>query len=114
MLREPFERLPGEIEPVEREILPLERHDDAQALCVVIEPAETLHEPIERPLARMSERWMPEVVRQRQGLRQIFVEAKLARHRTRDLRHLEAVRQPRPEVVALVIDEYLRLMNQAP
>ena len=38
--------------------------------------------------------------------------SRVFRHGTGDLRHLEAVREPRPVVIALVIDEDLRLVGQ--
>ena len=68
---------------------------------------------VERPLAGMAERRMAEVVRQRQRLGQILVETQLARHRAGDLRHLEGVRQPGAVVIALVIQEHLRLVREA-
>ena len=39
VLDQPFQRLPGEIEPVEGGVAPLERGDDAQRLGVVVEAA---------------------------------------------------------------------------
>ncbi len=76
-------------------------------------PPKACHGAVERALACMTERRMAEVVRQRQRLGQILVEAQLPRHRARDLSHLEAVRQARPVVIALVVDEHLRLVDQA-
>src|SRR6202012_2507339 len=45
---------------------------------------------------------------------EILVEPKRAADRARDLRHLERMRQSRPVVIALVIDEDLRLVLQPP
>ena len=75
-------------------------------------PPNALHRLIERALAGMPERRVAEIVRERDRLGEILVEAQLARDRARDLRHLERVRQPRAVVIALVEDEHLRLVGQ--
>src|SRR6185437_6090259 len=62
----------------------------------------------------MAERRVADVVRQRQRLGEVLVEAQAARDGARDLRHFEAMRQPGAVVVALVIDEDLGLVLQAP
>ena len=62
----------------------------------------------------MAKRRVSEIVRQRQGLRQIFVEAEGAGDRAGDLRDFEAVGQAGPVMVALVIDEDLCLVLEAP
>src|SRR3546814_7983890 len=51
---------------------------------------------------------------ERDGFRQILVEAERATDRAGDLRHLDAVREPRPVIVALMLDEDLRLVLEAP
>src|SRR5262249_52342795 len=55
-----------------------------------------------------------EVVAEAQALHQLLVEPQRPRHRAPDLRRLEAVREPRAVVVALVVDEDLRLVLEAP
>ena len=114
VLGEAFQRLPREIEAVELRVLALQRRDDAQALRVVVEAAEGLHRPVERALAGVPERRVAEIVGERDGFGQILIKAQLARHGARDLRHLQRVRQPRAVVIALVEDEDLRLVGQAP
>ena len=89
------------------------RHD-AQALRVVVEAANGLHRLVQRVLAGVAEGRVAEVVGQRDGLDQVFVQVERAGQRARDLRHLQAVRQPRAVMVALVIDEDLRLMDEPP
>ena len=56
---------------------------------------------------------MAEVVRQRQRLGQVFVEAEDAADRAGDLRDLDAVGQARAVVIALMVDEHLGLVLQA-
>jgi hypothetical protein len=55
-----------------------------------------------------------EVVRQRDRLAQVFVQAEAACQRARHLRHLQRVRHPRAKQIALVVEEDLRLVDQAP
>ena len=55
---------------------------------------------------------MAEVVSERQGLREIFVETERAAYGSCDLRHFQAVGQPGSVVIALVIDKNLRLVGQ--
>ena len=61
----------------------------------------------------MAERRVAEIVRQRQRLGQILVERQRAGDAARDLRHFEAVGEPRAVMIALVIDEDLGLVLQA-
>jgi hypothetical protein len=61
----------------------------------------------------MAEGRVAEVVRQRDGFHQVFVQAQRPRDRTRQLRHFDRVREPRAEQVALVVQEHLGLVDQA-
>ena len=71
--------------------------DHAQALLVVREmPRDLLH----NRLARVPERRVPDIVPERDRLRQILVQQQPARNRARDLCHLEAVRHACAVVVA--------------
>ena len=112
VLDQAFQRFPGEIEPVEGGIAALQLGDDAQRLRVVIEAAEAAERLVERALAGMAERRMAEIVRQRQRLGEVLVAAERARQRAGDLRDFERMGEPRAVVVALVIDEHLRLVRQ--
>jgi propanediol dehydratase large subunit len=84
----------------------------AQALRIMVEAANRPHRLVQRVLAGMAERRVAEVVGQRNGLHQVLVERKRARKRPCDLRHLQAMRQPRAVMVALVINKNLRLMDE--
>ena len=112
MLDQALERLPGEVEPIEAGIFPLKLGDHAQGLGVVVETALLRHGAVERPLAGMAERRMAEVVGKRKRLGQILIDMKRARHGAGDLRHFEAMGEPRPVMIALVIDEDLGLVGQ--
>ena len=60
----------------------------------------------------MAKRRMAEIVRQRQRLGEVLVEAERARERAGDLRDFERMGEPGAVMVALVIDEHLRLVRQ--
>jgi hypothetical protein len=62
----------------------------------------------------MTEWRMTEIVCERQGLRQVLIEAKRARKRAGNLDDFQSVRQPRSEMIAFVIDEDLRLVGKPP
>src|SRR5262249_29949775 len=114
VLARAFERLPGEVEPVELGVALLELGEDAQRLGVVIEAAVGLHRRVQRLLAGMAERRVAEIVRQRHGLAEVFVESQRAADAAGDLRHLDRMGEPRAVVIALVIDEDLGLVLQPP
>ncbi len=62
----------------------------------------------------MPERRMTQIVRQRYGLDQIFIELQSAGDGATQLRHLKRVRHPRAKEIAFMVQEHLRLVNQAP
>ncbi len=113
VLGKAFERLPGEVEPIEVAVLAFQLRHDPHTLCVVIETAVIRHRGVERAFAGMAEWRVAEIVGQRQRLGQILVQPQLARDGARDLRHFQTVRQPCAVVIALVVDEDLRLVGQA-
>src|SRR3954453_5028772 len=78
------------------------------------EPTIGKHLVIERLLAGMTERRVAEIMRQRQRLGEVLVEAESARDGAGDLRDFDTVGQPRAVMVALVIDEDLSLVLEAP
>ena len=102
VLDQAFERFPGQVEPVEGRIAPLEPGDHAEALGIVVEAAAPGHRRIERPLAGMPEGRMAEIVSERQRLGQVLVEAEGAGQRPGDLGNLDRMGQPRAVVVAFV------------
>jgi len=91
----------------------LEPRDDLQGLRVVVEAAEVRHAFGQRILARVPEGRVAEIVHQGDRLGQILVQAQRARHRARDLRHLDRVGQPRAVVVSFMLDEDLGLVLEA-
>ena len=112
VLDQAFERFPGQVEPVEIGIAPLQRRHDVQRLRVVVEAAEAGEAAVERALAGMAERRMAEVVAERGGLGQVLVEAERAGERAGDLGDLQRVRQAGAEMIALVEHEHLGLVGE--
>ncbi len=102
----------GQIQAVEFRVVLLEFVDHAQRLQVVFETAEIHHAIVERILARVAERRMPEIVGEADGLGQFLVQPQRARNRARNLRDFERMRQPGPVQIAFVIDEHLGLVDQ--
>ena len=80
----------------------------------MVEAAAVLEAAVERALAGMPERRMAEIVRERRRLGQVLVEPERARQRARDLRDLQRMGEPGAVMVALVKDEDLRLVAEAP
>ncbi len=113
VLHQPFVCLEAEIQPVEERIAALKFAHDTQALGIVVEPLVGRERFIERAFAGVAERRMTEIVGERQGLREVFVEPERAGNRAGDLRDLQGVDEPRAEVVVPVLDEDLRLVLQA-
>jgi hypothetical protein len=88
-------------------------HDPQGVLEVAEAAPEALAQAaVEDRLADVPERRVAEVVPEADRLREVLVERQRPRHRARDLRDLERVRQPRAEVVALGRDEDLRLVHE--
>ena len=110
VLGEPLERLPCQVQPVEADIVALQRGDDADRLGVVVESAMMGHARLERVLPGVAEGGVAEIMGERHRLGQFLIEAQRARDGARHLRHLERMGQARPEQVALALDEDLGLL----
>src|SRR5262249_8003871 len=113
MLEDAFPRLEAQVQSVEQCVTLLQHIDHAQRLQVVLEAAMGSHAFVECILAGMSERGVPQIVRQSDCLREILVQAQSARDGASYLCYFQAVRQARAKVVAFVIDENLGLVLQA-
>ncbi len=114
VLGHPFQALPGQVDPVELGIAALQLRQDAKSLLVVVEAGEIGHGGGERVLAGMAEGRVAEVVGEGHRLGKVLIEPEGAGDRAGDLRHLDAVGQPRAIVVAFVEDEDLSLVFQPP
>ena len=117
VLENALARFEAQVEAVPGGVALLQMVHDAQALQVVLEAAPVLpgraHAVVERVLAGVAERGVAQVVRQRDGLDQVFVERQGSGDRPPQLRHLQRMRQAGAEQVALVVEKDLRLVDQA-
>ena len=117
VLQHPFARLETEVQPVVCGIALFQFVHNAKALQVVLEAVAvrlvTLEAFVERVLPSVAEGCVTQVVGQRDGFDQVFVEAQRAGDRAAELRNFERVRQPRAEQVALVVQEHLGLVDEA-
>jgi len=112
VLDQALEGFPREVQPVEKGIAALEPRDDAKRLGIVVEPAMGLHEAIEFALAGMAEGRVAEIMGKRQGLGQILIEPERSCDRARHLGDLKRMAEPRPVVIAIVVNEYLGFVLQ--
>ena len=113
VLEDAVANLPREVQPTP---VAFELLDHAQRMLVVPEPALTAlaEKLVERLLAGVPERRMAEIVAEPDRLDEVLVQPQRTPDAARDAGRLERVREPRAEVVALGIDEHLRLEPQPP
>ena len=79
MLKYTFAGLEHQIQTVKRAITLLELFDDTKTLKIVFETTIRFHASIQRILSGMTERRMPQIVRQRNGLDQVFIQLQVTR-----------------------------------
>ena len=99
---------PGEVQTF---AIFFEHFDDTHALFVVAETARQTC--TQRVFAGVPERGMPEVMAERNGLRQVLVQVQASRDRPRHLHHLHGVCQARAVVIADRRNKDLCLMFQS-
>jgi hypothetical protein len=114
MFDDPFADTEREIESRKGDIALLEHSDNAKRVQVVIE-AQTMpaHGFVEGPLTRVAERWMADVVDQRKGLGEIFIQAERASDGAGKLHHFDSVGEAAPVVVRVAMRKYLSLPGKA-
>ena len=87
-----LQHLESQIEPGEIRIRMFQQLDHAQALAVVLKASVLPHAFRQHLLARMPKGRMPEIMRQRDRLRQILVQRQRPRDRAADRGHFNCVR----------------------
>jgi len=92
---------PGQVQAGKLRMPDLQHLDAAQALDVVVEAAFVFHQRIEGLFAEMAKGAVPQVMRQRDGLREVLVGPQGPRQGAADRRHFDG-------------DEDLRFVFQAP
>ena len=114
MLDDPFAHAEGEIQAAKGGITNFEIFDDAQSVQVVIEAQAKLpHGFVQRPLAGMTEGWVPDVVHQRQRFRHVLVQLQRTGDGACDLRHFHGVGEPAAKVIGVAVGEDLGFSRQA-
>src|SRR5690606_6089794 len=92
--------------------------NDSKKLQIMLKTAgrrcQLAHAGIEHVLACVPERSMAQVMRQRDGLGEVFMQTQVAGQRTGNLRDLYAVCQPCAEQITFVIDENLGFVLKQP
>src|SRR5260363_211754 len=112
MFQNTFARFKAKIESVKTAVPLFEFIDHHQTLQIVFKAAVFAHACVERVLPGMAERRMTEIVRERNRFDERFIPAQIARDRTRNLRHYQAMREPGPEQISFIIDKNLRFVFQ--
>ncbi len=113
MLDEPLQRFPRQVEPVEGGITLFELGDDAQRLGIMIEAAVRQHQRVEHVFAGMAEGRVAEVMRERQRLGEVVIEAERPGDGAGDLANFDRMGQTGAIMIALMRHEDLRLMGEA-
>ena len=114
MLEDTFPGFERQIYARKPRIFFLQFIDDAQRLEVVFKPTVRLHTTIQAVLTGVSERRVTEIMGQTNCLGESLIQAQFHSDRTTDLRDFEGMGQTRTVMIALVIDEHLGLVHEAP
>jgi hypothetical protein len=114
VLNQSLKSFPCKVEAIKIGIFPFQLGDDAKRLCVVIEAAKGGHELVELTLTGMAKRRVAEIMGQGQGFGEIFIETQRACSGPPNLGNFDGMGKPGPVVIALVINENLGLVLQAP
>jgi len=114
VLDDPLTHLPSQVEAAESGVALLELFHDAQAVRVVVKAASPGHQRVEHHLAGVAKGGVAQVVGHGDGLDQILVKHQRAGDGAGDLGDLQGVGEPRTVMVALIVDEHLRLVLQTP
>ena len=114
VLLQTLAHFPREIQAGKARVFLLDEFDDAEALAVVLEAAVVAHQAVQQLLAAVAERRMPEVVGERDGFGEVFIQPQRAGDGAADGRHLDGVGQARAEVVAGAVEKDLRLVLEPP
>ena len=117
VLQDTLARLERQVQTVKARVTFLQRIDDAKALHVVLKTSaggvECSQADMQCVLASVAEWRVAQVMRQGDGLNQIFVEIQTAGDGPAELRHLKRMRQPGAKQIALMIQKDLGFINKA-
>ena len=112
MFDQTFADFPRQVQAGEIRVFLLQFLDDAETLPVMLETAVGFHQAIQHGFALVTKGRMAEIVRQRNRLRQVPVQAQGAGEVARDGGDLDRVGQPGAEMIAGAVEKDLRLVFQ--
>ena len=99
-----------EVEAVEIGIAMFELGHQPQRMGIVVEAADVRGHRVQRFLAGMAEGRVAQIMGQRHGLGQIFVDRQGARQAAGELRHFQRMGQPGAVIIAFMLHEDLGLV----
>jgi hypothetical protein len=110
MLGQTFADFPGQIQAGKIRIFLFQFLDNAKAVPVVLETTMPFHQAREHRFARVPERRMTEVVRERNSLGQTLVQPQRAGDVARDGGDFNGVRKARAQMIAGAVEKNLRFV----
>ena len=105
-----FQSFPCQVEPVKIRIMTLKVGYNPQRLRIMINPAEGLHQNIERVFACVAKRGMTKIMSQRDRFGQFGIKPQNTRNCAGHLGHLDGMGQAGSKIIPLMFDENLRLV----
>ena len=114
MLLDAFTDIPSQVEAGTRGIFFFEDFDDPEALCVMIEAPLSLHEAVQFLLSGVTAGGVPEIMGQRDGFCEIFIETKGPGEGAADGGDLDGVGEARAVMVPGAIEEDLGFPIEPP
>ncbi|OIQ66734.1 hypothetical protein GALL_516950 [mine drainage metagenome] len=114
MLQDAFTCFKRQIQPVKTGVTLLKLIDHAQTLQIVFKATPTGHAVVKGILSGVPKRGMPQIMRQRNGLHQIFIEPERTSDGTAQLRDLQRMRQTGTKQVTFMVQKHLGFVHQAP
>ena len=109
-----LQRFPCQVQPVPFGVMPFQRCDDANGLCVVVKTAIRCHAVGQRVLAGVAKRRVPQIMGQRHRFGQFATQAQCPRDGPRHLRDLDRMGQAGAKIIALMLHKNLGLVFQPP
>ena len=113
VLYETLQHFPAEVQAIKIGVAHFQLGDDSQGLGVMVEALIVFHALVELVFPGMAEGRMAEIVGEREGLGEVFVQAERASDATRDLGDFEGMCQASSVMIALMGHKNLRFLLQA-
>ncbi len=112
VLDQTFECFPGQIQPVETSIPPLQPCDDAQSLRVVVKTTVFRHARLKSILSRVPEGRVSQIMGQRQSFGEVIIQTERTGQSAGDLADFNRMGQPGAVMIAFMRYENLGFMGE--